>query len=272
MIGVIIVAGAFGIALRTRKHQPVHSIADLVDIGFDSIVTVLHWVIALVPIAVFGMVASTVGTRGFSPFVDLAWFVVAVVAGLCLQSAWYLVRIRLGTWVRPLHLLKNSKDALLMAFSTDSSSATMPVTYSVLRDKVGLRDDSARIGALVGTNFNNDGTALYEAMSALFIAQLIGRHLSFHEQLLVMLMSIVASVGAAGIPEAGTVTMLLVLRAVDLPVAYVPLLLTVDWFLDRCRTTVNVMGDMNVSCMLDGREREAAAPYPAAPAAAIPSA
>src|SRR5205823_9627510 len=106
---------------------------------------------------------------------------------------------------------------------------------------------------LVGTNFNNDGTALYEAMSALFVSQLIGMHLSLPQQLMVVLTSIIASVGAAGIPEAGLVTMTLVFSAVGLPTQYIAILLAVDWFLDRCRTAINVMGDMNVSCILDGR-------------------
>jgi Na+/H+-dicarboxylate symporter len=108
----------------------------------------------------------------------------------------------------------------------------------------------------VGSNFNNDGTALYEAMAALFIAQMIGSDLSLVQQVLVILTSIVASVGAAGIPEAGLVTMTLVFSAVHLPAGYIALLLPVDWFLDRCRTTINVLGDMNVSCILDGRQRE----------------
>jgi DAACS family dicarboxylate/amino acid:cation (Na+ or H+) symporter len=140
-----------------------------------------------------------------------------------------------------------------MAFSTDSSTATMPVTYACLTEKVGLRQESASMGALVGSNFNNDGTALYEAMSALFIAQLLGQHLSLMQQLIVIVTSIIASVGAAGIPEAGLVTMTLVFSAVGLPVEYIGLLLTVDWFLDRCRTTINVLGDVNVSCLLDGK-------------------
>jgi DAACS family dicarboxylate/amino acid:cation (Na+ or H+) symporter len=109
------------------------------------------------------------------------------------------------------------------------------------------------MGALVGSNFNNDGTALYEAMSALFIAQLLGQHLSLMHQLIVIVTSIIASVGAAGIPEAGLVTMTLVFSAVGLPVEYIALLLTVDWFLDRCRTTINVLGDVNVACLLDGK-------------------
>jgi Na+/H+-dicarboxylate symporter len=112
------------------------------------------------------------------------------------------------------------------------------------------------LGALVGANFNNDGTALYEAMSALFVAQLVGMDLSLTQQLLVVLTSVVASVGAAGIPEAGIVTMTLVFNAVGLPLEYIMTLLTVDWFLDRCRTMVNVLGDVNVSCLLDGKTRE----------------
>jgi Na+/H+-dicarboxylate symporter len=96
-------------------------------------------------------------------------------------------------------------------------------------------------------------------MAALFIAQLTGMELSFVQQLTIVLTSIVASVGAAGIPEAGLVTMTLVFKAVGLPIEYIALLLTVDWFLDRCRTTINVLGDINVSCLLDGKVKPAAA-------------
>src|ERR1043165_5806144 len=116
-------------------------------------------------------------------------------------------------------------------------------------------EESAAMGALVGSNFNNDGTALYEAMAALFVAQLLSLHLSLVQQLTIVLTSIVASVGAAGIPEAGLVTMTLVFSAVKLPIEYIALLLTVDWFLDRCRTMINVLGDMTVACLLDGKVR-----------------
>ena len=114
------------------------------------------------------------------------------------------------------------------------------------------------MGALVGANFNNDGTALYEAMAALFISQMLGRQLDLSQQLLVVITSVVASVGAAGIPRAGLVTMTLVFRAVNLPPEYITILFAVDWFLDRCRTMVNVMGDVTVSCILDGKESEEA--------------
>ena len=256
VIGVIIIAVAFSLAARKLGAERKSQIMNVLETAFDLILIVLHWIIALVPLAVFFKVAFVVGTQGFRPFLALAWFIAAVLIALAVQASYYLVRIRLASWVQPMHLLRGTRDALAMAFSTASSTATMPVTYACLREKVGLREESASLGALVGSNFNNDGTALYEAMAALFIAQMIGTELSFTQQAMVVLTSVVASVGAAGIPEAGLVTMTLVFSAVHLPPGYIALLLPVDWFLDRCRTTINVMGDMNVSCILDGRTRE----------------
>jgi Na+/H+-dicarboxylate symporter len=257
VIGVIIVAVAFALAARRLDAARKRRILELIEIGFDMILVVLHWIIVLVPLAVFCKVSYVVATQGFRPFAALGWFIVAVIVALILQAAYYLSRVRIASWVRPMRLLRGGRDALAMAFSTASSTATMPVTYASLRERVGLREESASLGALIGSNFNNDGTALYEAMAALFVAQLTGTALALPSQLLIVLTSVVASVGAAGIPEAGLVTMTLVFSAVHLPTGYIALLLPVDWFLDRCRTCINVMGDMNVSCILDGKTREA---------------
>jgi DAACS family dicarboxylate/amino acid:cation (Na+ or H+) symporter len=254
VLGVVLIALAFGIASRSLSGRRRELAEELVGLGFTTILTILSWVIAVVPLAVFGKVASIIGSHGFQPFVALGKFVVAVLLALALQAGYYLVRVSIGSWVRPLALLKGTRDALVMAFSTGSSTVTMPVTYERLKTPVGLRPPSASLGALVGSNFNNDGTALYEAMAALFVAQLLGVELSVGQQLMVVLTSVVASVGAAGIPEAGLVTMTLVFSAVKLPIEYIALLLTVDWFLDRCRTMINVLGDMTVACLLDGRE------------------
>jgi Na+/H+-dicarboxylate symporter len=253
VIGVIFIAVAFGIAARQLSPQRRQKVLDAVDVFYDLILIILHWIIALVPIAVLGKVAYVVGTQGFKPFLALGWFICAVLVALGLQATYYLLRVKFWSWVRPTDLVREARDALAMAFSTASSTVTMPVTYSTLRERIGLREESASLGALVGSNFNNDGTALYEAMCALFIAQMIGVHLSLTQQLLVVLTSVAASVGAAGIPEAGLVTMTLVFGAVGLPPGYIALLLPVDWFLDRCRTAINVMGDMNVACILDGK-------------------
>ena len=258
VIGVILIALAFGIALRRLKAHPVNTAGDVVNLLYESLVIILHWVIDVVPLGVFGIVASIIGTKGFGPFKALAWFILSVIIALLLQGCYYLIRVRIWSWVRPSDLVRGCRDALVMAFSTASSTATMPVTYGCLVGKVKLREESAGMGALVGANFNNDGTALYEAMSALFISQMLGINLGLPKQLVVVLTSIVASVGAAGIPEAGLVTMTLVFNAVGLPLEYIAILLPVDWFLDRCRTMINVMGDMNVSCILDGKQPQSA--------------
>ena len=174
VLSVILLAVVLGIALRRVRHHPVSTVEDLVHVALETLVVVLHWIIDVIPLAVFGIVASIVGVKGFGDFVALGAFVVAVLVGLALQATYYLVRVRLGSWVSPWQLLRGTRDALVMAFSTGSSTATMPVTYACLREKVGVREESASMGALVGANFNNDGTALYEAMSALFVSQLIG--------------------------------------------------------------------------------------------------
>ena len=253
IIGVIFIAVAFGIAMRAVKDKTIGNVQDIIEVAYEVLLVVLHWIIHLVPLGVFAIVAKVVGTQGFEPFKAMGAFIVAVIVALLVQTVWYLVRIQFFSWVSPFRVLSEMRDALVMAFSTDSSTATMPVTYACLKEKVGVREESASLGALVGANFNNDGTALYEAMAALFVAQLIGQDLSLAQQLIIVFTSIIASVGAAGIPEAGLVTMTLVFSAVGLPIEYIALLLTVDWFLDRCRTTINVLGDVNVSCLLDGR-------------------
>jgi Na+/H+-dicarboxylate symporter len=269
VIQLIFVALAFGIVLRGLKAEQIaqgktdyRAIEDTVTLLFESVIRVLHWVIALVPIAVFGIVAKTIALQGFAPFKALGAFIVAVLAALALQAGYYLLRVQFGSWVSPKNFLLGASDPLFTALSTASSTATMPITFEALIQKVRVRESSASLGALVGSNFNNDGTALYEAMSALFIAQVLNYNLTLPQQLIVVFTSIFASVGAAGIPEAGLVTMTLVFTAVGLPTEYIALLITVDWFLDRCRTAINVMGDMTVACLLDGKQQAVTEPEP----------
>ncbi|MEP6672258.1 MAG: dicarboxylate/amino acid:cation symporter [Chthoniobacter sp.] len=267
IIPVLALAVAFGIALRGVRRKVgvaaetdgVATLTALCDTFFQAVMVMLHWLFHLVPLAVFAVVAATVGTQGFGPLLKMANFVGAVLVALGLQGVFYLVRLRFGSWVRPAIFLKHSADALLTAFSTSSSAATLPVTFAAARDKIKVREQNASLGVMVGGTFNHDGTALYEAMAALFISQGLGMHLSFLQQVVVVIMSVIASAGAAGIPEAGLVTMMAVFSAVHLPVEFIPLLLPLDWFLDRCRTAMNVMGDLTVTCLLDGKTSEAAA-------------
>jgi Na+/H+-dicarboxylate symporter len=272
VLQLIFLALAFGIILRAIKTEQVDRgkhdylpIEQVITLLFEAVIRILHWVIALVPIAVFGIIAKTIALQGFSPFKALGAFILAVLLALFLQACFYVTRVKLRSWVGIHRFLTGGSDALLTAFSTASSTATMPITFEALIQKIGLRESSASLGALVGSNFNNDGTALYEAMSALFIAQVLDINLSLSQQFIVVLTSIIASVGAAGIPEAGLVTMTLVFTSVGLPTEYIALLVTVDWFLDRCRTAINVLGDMTVSALIDGKHRRQHSEMPQLP-------
>jgi Na+/H+-dicarboxylate symporter len=153
VLGVIFIGVAFGIALRSQSERAIGSIEDLAELTLATLIHILHWIIAVVPGGVFGIIASIVGTQGFGGFKALGLFVASVITALVLQVIYYLVRIRLGSWVRPLAVLRGTRDALITAFSTASSTAAMPVTFTCLRDQVGICEKSANLGGPGGCEF-----------------------------------------------------------------------------------------------------------------------
>jgi Na+/H+-dicarboxylate symporter len=261
MISIILLAIAIGFAMRILLKSPDEQLArsmkalqNVFNSVFQLMIAMLRWVFELVPIAVFAVVAAVVADKGLGSLLAMAYWIEAVLAALALMLLFYMIRLRIQSKISPIQFLKGGSDAFVMAFSTASSAATLPVTYRCATDKLAIKPENANLGIMVGGTFNHDGTALYEAMAALFIAQGIGRALPLQQQVIVVLMAMIASVGAAGIPNAGLVTMIAVFKAVDLPIEFIPFLLTVDWFLDRCRTMINVMGDMTSTCILDAKE------------------
>jgi Na+/H+-dicarboxylate symporter len=200
----------------------------------------------LAPIGIFALVAARLGKAGggdafVAQLSAVAWHVVTVLSGLTLHFI-VLAVILVLVARRGTAFLTNLLRALLTAFGTASSSATLPMTMECLREnKVDER--AIRFVVPLGATVNMNGTALYEAEAALFIAQAYGIHLALGQQVIVFVTATLAAIGAAGIPEAGLVTMVVVLSAVGLPLEGVSLLLAVDWFLDRFRTTLNVFGD-----------------------------
>ncbi|WP_076350501.1 dicarboxylate/amino acid:cation symporter [Paludisphaera borealis] len=238
-------------AQKARGETSFQTVVDLLAIGFELLMKILLWVVALVPFAVFGIVAAQVGHKeGMQVFQSLIWLIVVVVAGLCCQVAWYLLQMAVFARMSPWRFLGGAGDVMANTFSTASTAATIPITLGALK-RLGVSRRSSQLCACIGTNFNNDGTALYQATAALFMAQALGYSLSLTDQVLIVLTTLVASVGAGGIPSGSFVTMPLIFAAVRLPVDKIPILLTVDWFLDRCRTTSNVLGDMTVAVLLD---------------------
>lgn len=214
--------------------------------------SVIMFLVKLVPFAVFCVTARTVGEHGFQPFKGLAVYVVLAIAGMLLHVVLiYPLWIR---WVGKISLhsfFQHAKRPVVYAFGTNSSLATLPLTLESL-DELKVSKASSRLGACIGTNLNNDGIVLYEAMAVLLVAQALGFELSLGQQLIAAGMSLVAAIGVAGVPEAGVVSLSLVLSAVGLPLEIVPILLTVDWIVARMRSIVNVLSDMTVSIALDG--------------------
>ena len=155
----------------------------------------------------------------------------------------------------PITFFKGTRTALITAFATSSSSATMPLSMKCAQENLGVRPQVAGFVIPLGTQLNMDGTALYEAAAALFIANLMGLDLSIGQQLIVCLTAMIASLGAPGIPSAGMVTMIMVLQSVGLPAEAIAILLPIDRLLDTVRTVVNVQGDMMISVVVDRHTR-----------------
>lgn len=263
ILSIVILAVLAGAALRTVKHRQLERgqggfliVEGLVLTLYQATEIMLGWVIQLVPVAVFGVVAHTVGKYGLRPLAGLAVYLAVGIAGLLIQ-----VVIVYGFWLvrvarMPLRRFWSAgREAILYAMGTGSSLASLPVTLRSL-DRMGVSPQSARMAACVGTNLNNDGILLYEAMAVLFVAQACGVPLSLGHQLTAAASCALAGIGISGIPEAGLISLLLVLKTVQVVpdaqvAAIVPLLLTVDWVLGRCRAMTNVISDMVVAVLLD---------------------
>lgn len=255
-IVVLTIALAVGLAMirneqRARGETSYLALLHVVTVGFELLMRVLMWVVTVVPLAVFGVVATSLAREGFELVVSLGWFIITVLLGLACQLVWYLLQLSTLARMSPRRFLRGARDVAATTFSTASTAATMPITLRALQTKLGVSRESSQLAACVGTNFNNDGTALYQAVAALFFAQALGTNLAFSDQLIIMLTTLVASVGAGGIPSGSFVTMPLIFAAVNISPEKLPILLTIDWFLDRCRTTSNVLGDMTVAVLLD---------------------
>jgi len=249
-----------GAALRKVSSRPESAeegavVGRFVSATYQVLMQMLWWVVLAVPFAVFGLVAQSVGRSGLALFAELRWYVLIILAAMTVHAlGWYPFIAWLLGKKTPREYLGKGFDAVLTGFSTNSSLATVPVTLRSLA-RMGVSDESARMSACVGTNPNNDGITLYEAMAALFLAQACGFDLSFGQQATVVLASLMAGIGIAGIPEAGLVVLPLVLSAAGLDertVALVlPVIIPVDWVLARARTMVNVLADMLVAVLLD---------------------
>jgi proton glutamate symport protein len=244
MLQVIVFALLFGVFISRVKGDLRQPLETFFQGAFAVMMGITHFVLAFAPLGIFGLVARTVATTGLEVFSGLGLYALTVFLGLLVHGAVTLpiVLFVVGR-MSPRRQVQAMSPALLTAFSTSSSSATLPLTMDSLENRAGVSNRVTSFVAPLGATVNMDGTALYECVAAVFIAQAYGLELSFAQQLLVVVTALLASIGAAGIPMAGLVMISVILTAVGLPLEGVGLILAVDRVLDMCRTTVNVWSD-----------------------------
>ncbi len=245
---VITFALLLGLAfLRVGKEKREHA-KNFMDGINDALLVLTKAIILLTPLGVFFIVANTTAQSGISSLLSLYKYALTVVLGLLIHGfiTLPLLGFTLGRF-NPYRYFFKVREAPLLALSTASSSATLPVTMEVCQEKGGVRKEVARFVLPLGATVNMDGTALYEAVAVVFIANSYGLKLQLLQLILIFLTATLASIGAAGIPSAGLVTMSLVLKAVGLPLESIGLILGIDRFLDMLRTSVNVWGDLTVA-------------------------
>lgn len=250
VLAVVLFALLVGAALVAGGKQ-YESINTFMNQAFQLVMRIVSWIMLLAPIGIFALLAKLIATENLEVLGSLAKFA-AVVTGTTIFHG--LVMLPALLWMfgkmSPLTFFRGARPALITAFATSSSSATMPVSMKCARENLGVQPNIVGFVVPLGSQMNMDGTALYEAAAALFIANLVGLDLSIGQQMVVCLTAMIASLGAPGIPSAGMVTMIMVLQSVGLPAEAVAILLPIDRILDTVRTVVNVQGDMMISVVV----------------------
>ncbi|HEX5131332.1 MAG TPA: dicarboxylate/amino acid:cation symporter [Candidatus Krumholzibacteria bacterium] len=248
MLSIIFFCILFGAAISALPQSPRRAIAGFFDAGFQAMMTLTGWIIALAPIGVFGLIARMVGQTGLASFKSLGLYMLTVALGLTIHMfvVLPLLLILLGR-INPRTHFKNMLEPLAVAFSTASSGATLPVTLRATEEKVGVSNRITSFVVPMGATVNMNGTALYECAGVLFIAQVLGFQLGVQQQIVVVLTALLASIGAAAVPSAGLVIIFLVLDSVGLRGpevnAIVGAMLAIDRPLDMYRTSINVYSD-----------------------------
>ena len=244
IIAVVIFALLMGIALVIGGEK-FQNIRVFLQELLELVLMLVGWIMKLAPICIMALLIKLVVTQDFSLLMILIKFISLVIGTILLHALVVLPMILyLVTGMTPIKFWRGAREALITAFATSSSSATLPVTLQCAEQNLHVKRNIAGFVLPLGATVNMDGTALYEAAAALFIANLVGVDLNLMQQMIVFFTAMLAAMGAPGIPSAGMVTMLLVLQSVGLPVEAIAILLPIDRLLDAFRTSVNVEGDM----------------------------
>lgn len=259
MLQIVIASAILGIALVMTPLEQRLPLLELLASVQAVCMVIVGWVLRFAPLAVFGLLANITSRIGLSALLGTGMYVVTVLLGLVLLLMLYLLVVWLQTRRGPLGFLRDIRDVMLLAFSTSSSAAVMPLTLTTVENRLKVRSEVARFVVPLGTTINMAGTALYQGVATIFLAQIFGIDLGVGGIVLVVVMATGAAIGSPGTPGVGIVILATILSSVGIPAAGVAIILGVDRLLDMCRTVVNVCGDM-VACVVVDRMTEATEP------------
>jgi proton glutamate symport protein len=257
MLALIFFSAVFGYFMSQIEHELAETLYRFTSAVFETMLLVTHWVMSFAPYGVFALVAAVVAKTGFDAAGPLVTFSVAVIAALLIHFFLTLPAfVSLVARRSPIQLLKAVAPALLTAFSTSSSSATLPVTMDNLENRAGVPNKYTSFVLPLGATVNMNGTALYECMAAMFIAQAYGLELSITTQFLVVTIALITSIGVAAVPSASLVAIAIILTAIGLPIEAIGVLLVFDRILDMSRTATNVFGDASCTVIVSRLQGE----------------
>ena len=246
----VILAIFIGVALMNMKNDEAKPMKDLAKSFQAFSMTVVSWAMKLAPYAVFGLLCSITIKIGFDAISSMSMYVFTVILGLISLLCFYLIVVYLVAKVKPLDFLRHIREVQLMAFSTSSSAAVMPLSMKTAEDKLNIPTPISKFVIPLGATINMDGTAIYQVIAAIFLTQLFGVELGFVEIVILALTTVGASIGAPSTPGVGIVILATILQGIGVPVEGIALILGVDRILDMCRTTINVTGDLTASLVM----------------------
>ena len=254
MLGIVFISILFGIALNLTDD-----LTDKLSKNFEKLNIVFMKIVLIImsfaPIGVFCLMGSYVMDHGLNIFGDLIQYVLILIFVLFFHLIFtYSIILKIFANLNPIIFFKKMRNVALFAFSTSSSAATIPVTLKTVTDDLGVKKDVSSFVVPVGATINMDGTAIMQGLATMFIASTAGVDLSMIEYMQIVLLAMVASIGAAAVPSAGTITLALILSSLGLPLDAIGLILAVDRILDMIRTSVNVIGDSAIACIVGNSE------------------
>jgi DAACS family dicarboxylate/amino acid:cation (Na+ or H+) symporter len=254
MLSVMFFALVFGVALSVVPERT-QTLVRVLEGLFDVSMVIIGFAMRIAPLAVACLVFAVTARLGVDILRTLFWFVVTVIGGLAFHLiVVYSAVIWVFTRRNPIQFFRDISEAIFTAFGTSSSNATLPVALRVAREKLKLPRDISQFVLTVGSTGNQNGTALYEGVVVLFLAQVYGQSLTLVQQISVVLMSVLAGVGTAGVPGGSLPLIVIVLRYVNVPAEGIGIILGIDRLLDMCRTVLNVAGDLTIAACVAGEE------------------